>query len=181
MRGELETEQNCNILTPTLLAITAFLSRSPGLLKRGPGAQPLLGHVSHSSIFSPTDWLPVAPGLYNCSKPTYFLWASHLHSIQLVDNQVYPLISSTGCTCYLHRCISYFDSSAGGQYVTLGTILKGSVKGVEDLQTRGQLETIQTSVLLRRVRGICCHSHSSERPSAKAGVKNSQEESVLEN
>ena len=34
---ELETEQNCNILTPTLLAITAFLSRSPGLLNRGPG------------------------------------------------------------------------------------------------------------------------------------------------
>ena len=27
---ELETEQNCNILTPLLLAITAFLSRSPG-------------------------------------------------------------------------------------------------------------------------------------------------------
>ena len=38
---ELETEQNCNILTPTLLAITAFLSRSPGLLNRGPGVQPL--------------------------------------------------------------------------------------------------------------------------------------------
>ena len=38
---ELETEQNCNILTPTLLAITAFLSHSPGLLNRGPGAQPL--------------------------------------------------------------------------------------------------------------------------------------------
>ena len=28
----LETEQNCNILTPTLMAITAFLSSSPGLL-----------------------------------------------------------------------------------------------------------------------------------------------------
>ena len=38
---ELETEQNCNILTPTLLAITAFLSRSPRLLNRGPGAQSL--------------------------------------------------------------------------------------------------------------------------------------------
>ena len=32
---ELETEQNCNILTPTLMAITAFLSRTPGLLNRG--------------------------------------------------------------------------------------------------------------------------------------------------
>ena len=28
MRGELEAEQNCNILTPTLMAITVFLSRS---------------------------------------------------------------------------------------------------------------------------------------------------------
>ena len=37
VRGELETEQNCNILTPTLMAITAFLSRFPGLLNRGSG------------------------------------------------------------------------------------------------------------------------------------------------
>ena len=36
VRGELETEQYCNILTPTLMAITAFLSRSPRLLNRGP-------------------------------------------------------------------------------------------------------------------------------------------------
>ena len=55
MRGELVTEQNCNILTPTLMAITAFLSRSPGLLNRGPGGPASLGHGPHSSIFSPTD------------------------------------------------------------------------------------------------------------------------------
>ena len=28
-------------------------------------------------------------------------------------------IPSTGCTCYLHRCISYFDSSGRGLYATL--------------------------------------------------------------
>ena len=55
VRGELETEQNCKILTPTLMAITAFLSRSPGLLNRGPGGPTSLGHGPHSSIFSPTD------------------------------------------------------------------------------------------------------------------------------
>ncbi len=38
---ELETEQNCNILTPTLLAITAFLSRSPACSTEGLEAQPL--------------------------------------------------------------------------------------------------------------------------------------------
>ena len=72
--------KDCNILTPpTLLAITAFLSRSPGLLNRGPGslgAQPLLGHGSHSSIFSPTDLNFLSPGLYNNLTSTYFLRAS---------------------------------------------------------------------------------------------------------
>ena len=58
---ELETEQNCNILTPTLLAITAFLSCSPGLLNWGPGCPASLGHVSQSSIFSRTGLIP------NCS------------------------------------------------------------------------------------------------------------------
>ena len=51
---EFETEQNCNILTDFLMAITAFLSRSPGLLNRGPGGLASLGHGPHSSIFSPT-------------------------------------------------------------------------------------------------------------------------------
>ena len=81
---ELETEQNCNILTPTLMAITAFFSRSPGLLNRGPGGPSSLGHVPHSSIFSPTglnsNWLDFlsSPGLYNCSTSTFFLWASQI-------------------------------------------------------------------------------------------------------
>ena len=40
---------------PTLLVTAGFLSRSHGLLNLEPGAQPLLGHGSHSSIFSLTD------------------------------------------------------------------------------------------------------------------------------
>ena len=35
------------------------------------------------------------------------------HSIQPFDCQGCPLISLTGCTCYLHKCISSFDSLAG--------------------------------------------------------------------
>ena len=45
------------------MAITAFLSRSPGLLNWGPGGPASLGHVSNSSIFSPTHlrlWTPTA-------------------------------------------------------------------------------------------------------------------------
>ena len=69
VRGELEAEQNCNILTTTLMAITALPSRSPGLLKQGPGGPASLGHVPHSSIFSPIS-----------------------HSIQPVHGQGYILI-----------------------------------------------------------------------------------------
>ena len=59
---ELETEQNCNILTPTLLAITAFLSRSPGQLNRGLRAQPLWDMFLNPAsslqlVWSPTDWI----------------------------------------------------------------------------------------------------------------------------
>ena len=38
--------------------------------------------------------------------PTCLLWHHNSHSIQPVDSQGYPLISSTRCTCYLHWCIS---------------------------------------------------------------------------
>ena len=115
VRGELGTEQNCNILTPTLIAITAFLSCSPGLLNYGLGAPPLLGHASHSSIFSPIDLNFLSPGLYNNLTPTYFLRASQFRTqFNPSTVKVAPdiLISSTGCTCYLHRCISSFDSLA---------------------------------------------------------------------
>ena len=121
MRGELETEQNCNILTPpTLLTIIAFLSRSHGLLNRGLGAQVLLRHGSHSSIFSPTVLTSCAPGYIIFWRPPTSCERHNSHSIQPVDSQGYPPISSTGCTCYLHRCISYFDSSAGANMQQLG-------------------------------------------------------------
>ena len=115
---ELETEQNCNILTPTLLAITVFLSRSPGLLNRAPGGPASLGHGSHSSIFSPTDLNFLSPGLYNNLTSTYFLRASQFRTqFNPSTVNVTPdlLISSTGCTCYLHRCISSFYGLAGSK------------------------------------------------------------------
>ena len=92
---EWETEQRLQHICPppTLLAITAFLSRSPGLLNRGPGEpKPLLGHGFHSRILSPTDLNFLSPWLYNNLTYTYFLRASHLYSIQPVDSQGYPPI-----------------------------------------------------------------------------------------
>ena len=60
-----------------------------------------------------------------------------------------------------------------------GTVTKGLLKGLEDLEVGGPVETIQTKTLLRtarilrRVLEICCHSNSRERLSADAYVKNS--------
>ena len=93
VRGELETEQNCNILTPTLMAITAFLSRSPGLLNRGPGGPASLGHGPHSSIFSSTNLNYLSSGLYNNLTSTLPASVTISHSIQPHDSQDRPLIS----------------------------------------------------------------------------------------
>ena len=65
----------------------------------------------------------------------------------------------------------------------LGTITKGLVKGPEDLEMKGQVETIQTTALvrsdriLRRVRKTLEDLLSfklHEKPSANAGVKKKQ-------
>ena len=77
------------------MAITVFLSRSPGLLNWGPGGPGSLGHGPHSSIFSPTNLNFLSLGLYNNLTPT-LLPASItiLHSIQPLNSQGRsPLIS----------------------------------------------------------------------------------------
>ena len=51
----------------------------------------------------------------------------------------------------------------------IGTITKRLLKGLEDLEVGGRVGTIQTTALLR----TCCHSNSSEKPSANSDVKNS--------
>ena len=63
-----------------------------------------------------------------------------------------------------------------------GTVTKGLLKWLEDLEVSRRVETIQTTTLLRTARILrrvleetCCHSNSSERPSANADVKNSNE------
>ena len=161
-------------MTPTLLAKTAFPSRSPGIHNRGPGGPASLGHVPKSSIFSPTGlisklinrgpegsfcwvlafstasclrqvWSPNShsgawgPSLSGCwlslphlvtnwsglqtdflsslsyiivQRPLLLVGVTISHSFTLFTVKV--IISwSTGFTCYLHRCISYFDSPAG--------------------------------------------------------------------
>ena len=114
-------------IDPTLMAITAFLSRSPVLLYRGPGGQASLGHGPHSSIFSPSDlnsnWLNfLSPELYNNLTPTLLPASVTIsRSIQPVHDQSYILI-------FLDRMHLLFTQvhflfwqlgRVGGQYATL--------------------------------------------------------------
>ena len=119
---ELGTEQNCNILTLTPMAITVFLSHSLGLLNQGPRGSAFLGHVliPTSSLqlqllnwgpegplcwvlaFSTTSclqliWSPnwlnfLSTELYDSSMPPFFLWVSQIALIQPVHGQGYILI-----------------------------------------------------------------------------------------
>ena len=109
---ELETEQNCNILTPTLMATTAFLSRSPRLLNRRPTQ---LGAGFLYRILSPTDWTSCVPSYIIVRRPPSSCGRHKVHSFNLSTVKVIFWYSSTGCTSYLHRCISYFDCSAGSE------------------------------------------------------------------
>ena len=106
---ELETKQNCNILTPTLMATTAFLSHSPGLLKWGPAS---LDTGFLYCILSPTDWTSYALSYIIVQHPPSSCGHHKSHSFNPSTVKVIFWYSSTGCTCYLHRCISYFDSPA---------------------------------------------------------------------
>ena len=127
VRGELETEHNCNILTHTLMAITAFLSRSPGLLNRGPGGPASLWHGPHSSIFSPTNLNFLSSGLYNNLTPTLLPASVTIsHSILPLDSQGHPW--SPDIFDWMHLLftrVHFFFwqlDRVGGQYATLKTI-----------------------------------------------------------
>ena len=118
VRASWRTERNCNILTPTLLAITAFLSRSPGLLNQCLWAQPLWDRFLNPAsslqlVWSPKQLKFLCTQLYNSSTPTFFLWTSQSHSFNPSTVKVIFWYSLSRCTCYLHGCISYFDSLAG--------------------------------------------------------------------
>ena len=120
---ELESEQNSNILSPTVMAITAFLSRSPGLLNRGPGGPASLEHGPHSSIFSPTGL--ISNCLTSCLHPGYIIVrrppSCERHksrSIQPVHGQGYILIFLDWMHVLFTQVHFLFWQLGGGQYVT---------------------------------------------------------------
>ena len=80
VRGSWRLNRIATYWPPTLLAITAFLSRSPGLLNQGPGGPASLGHVPQSSILSPTrlilNWL-----IGGLRAPSAGCWLSLQHFV----------------------------------------------------------------------------------------------------
>ena len=123
---ELETEQNCNILIPTLLAITAFLYRSPGLLNRGPGGPASLGAGFLYRILSPTRLIPnwlnfLYTELYNSSTPTLFLWVSQFALIQPIHGQGYtPLFLDRRHLLFTQVHFLFWQPGrVGGHYTTV--------------------------------------------------------------
>ena len=95
--------------------IDPTLSRSPGLLNLGPGGPASLGAGSLYRILSPTDLTSCAPSYIIVRHPPSSCGRHKSHSFNPSTVKVIFWYSSTGCTCYLHWCISYFDSLAGSE------------------------------------------------------------------
>ena len=75
------------------MAITAFLSRSPGLLNRGPEGPASLGADSLYRILSPTPLTScLHPGYIIVQRPPFSCGHHKSHSIQPVHGQGYILI-----------------------------------------------------------------------------------------
>ena len=64
-------------------------------------------------VWSPTDRISWALSYIIVQHPPSSCGRHKLHSFNPSTVKVIRCYSSTGYTCYLHRCISYFDSLAG--------------------------------------------------------------------
>ena len=111
MRGSWRQNRTATYWLP-LLWPSVFLSRFPGLLNRGPT---LLGAGFLYCILSPTDWASCVLSYIIVQCPPSSCGHHKSHSFNPSTVKVIFWYSSTGCTCYLHRCISYFDSPAGSE------------------------------------------------------------------
>ena len=143
VRGKLETEQRLQHIDPhssgySSISFSFSWAAQPGAWRPSFCWELVLTPRTGPTDFklwSPTHLLPVASRLYNCLTSTCFLWHHNSHSIQPVDSQGYLLISSTGCTCYLYRCISHLTARPGWRSICYIASLFFSLKvwGTETL------------------------------------------------
>ena len=73
-------------------------------------------HLLSNSSDLQTDWISCALSYIIVQRPPSSCWRHKSHSFNPSTVKVIiSWYSSTGYTCYLHRCISYFDSPAGSE------------------------------------------------------------------
>ena len=118
--SELETEHNCNILTPHSIDHNSVSFPFSWVAQPGAWEPSLSGcwfslpHLISNSSDLQTDWISCALSYIIVQRPPSSCGRHKSHSFN--PSTVKVIISwdfSTGCSCYLHRCISYFDSPAG--------------------------------------------------------------------
>ena len=66
-------------------------------------------------VWSPTDWTSCAPRHIIFQRSPSSCGRHKSHSFSPSTVKIIFWYSSTGCTCYLQRCISYSDSPAGSE------------------------------------------------------------------
>ena len=111
---ELETEQRLQHIDPQLFQQSQpFFPVLLGYSTRCLGRGLCWDMVLIPATFLQLIWTSCCWGYIIIWHPPTSCERHNSHSIQPLDSQGRPLISSTGCTCYLHRCISSFDSLAG--------------------------------------------------------------------
>ena len=99
-----------------------------GCSTEGLGARPLLGRGFHFSIFSPTNWLPVAPGLYNYLRPPTSCGVTIRTQFNPSTVKVIPrYLRPDAPVIYTGAFLMWQPGRVGGQYVTLLPLCRDAV------------------------------------------------------
>ena len=122
-RGELETEQrlpHIDLHSSGHSSISFPFSWAAQFGARWPSFCWVWFSLLELELWSPTDWLPVASGLYNYLTYNWFLGRHNSHSIQPVDSQGYPrYLRPDAPVIYTGAFLIWQLGRVGGQYVTL--------------------------------------------------------------
>ena len=159
------------------MAITAFLSRSPGLLNWGPGGPGSLGHVPHFSIFSPTglisNWLTsyLHLGYIIVRRPPSSCERHTSHSIPPVHGQGYILIFLDRMHLLFTQVHFLFWQLGRGQYVTISGSLEYYFKFIFFLLIWWTVVLTHCSVYRGRILGPVNRSYAGVRLLCKEKVQ----------
>ena len=119
VRGSWRANRTATYWPPLLWPQQRFLSVL-GCSTGGLGVQPLWDMFlnpasSPQLVWSSTDWI-------SCALSYIIVHAHLLEGVTISHSFILSMVkviiswySSTGCTCNLHRCLSYFDSPAGSE------------------------------------------------------------------